>query len=205
MIRTTTIFRMIFMIRIYSCRALLVVNRLCIASHFHSWPSWCVPPVETQAINIAPPEHPCRFPFPFSFFSSFFLSFLSFSVFPFLRSFFVRFVLSSCRFPFVSCISNSSYLSALIATPKLVSPSSLSFSLPCFPWLRILLFCYFVSALHPPRAPCEPEVCAFPLRAVFFLAFLMLTYFIFSSLPSLFRFRFGHRLFHPVFFLWVLD
>ena len=26
----------------------------------------------------------------------------------------------------------------------------------------------------------------------------------FSSLPSLFRFRFGHRLFHPVIFLWVL-
>ena len=32
----------------------------------------------------------------------------------------------------------------------LVSPSSLFFSLSCFPWWRILLFCYFVSALHPP-------------------------------------------------------
>ena len=52
-----------------------------------------------------------------------------------------------------------------------VSPSSLLLSLPCVPGWRILLFCYFVSALlvHTPRAPCEPEVCVFPLRAVFFL------------------------------------
>ena len=28
-----------------------------------------------------------------------------------------------------------------------------------------MLFCYFVSALPPPRAPCQPEVCLFPLRA----------------------------------------
>ena len=70
--------------------------------------SWCVRLVETQKINMVPPGHPCRFPFPFSFFfpfhSSFFLSF-------FCRSpcspcfFFVRIVLSSCRFPFVSCIA----------------------------------------------------------------------------------------------------
>ena len=45
--------------------------------------------------------------------------------------------------------------------------------LPCFPWWRIQLFCDFVSVLHPPRAACEPEVCVFPLRAVFFLAFLL--------------------------------
>ena len=69
----------------------------------------------------------------------------------------------------------------------LVSLSSLFFSLLGFPWWRILLFCYFVLALHPPRVPCEPQVCVFPLRAVFFLAFLMLTYFFFIySLPSLF-------------------
>ena len=45
--------------------------------------------------------------------------------------------------------------------------------------------CYFVSALHPPRAPCEPEVCVFPSCAVFFLALLMLTllFFFFSSFP----------------------
>ena len=80
----------------------------------------------------------------------------------------------------------------------LASPSSLR----CLPWWRILLFCYFVSALHPPRDPCEPEVCVFPLREVFFLALMMLTYlFLFSSLPSLFRFRFGHRLFSSCLFL----
>ena len=55
----------------------------------------------------------------------------------------------------------------------------------------------------PPRAPCEPQVCVFPLCAVFFLALLMLTYFYFCLLPFV-RFRFGHRLFHPVFFLRVL-
>ena len=103
----------------------------------------------------------------------------------------------------------------------LVSPSSRLFSLPCFPWWRILWFCYFVSAQHPPRAPCEPQVCVVPLGVFFFFfcyyppadgypcvlsSFLrcwcwLILYF---SRPSLFRFRFGHRLFHPVFFSWVL-
>ena len=32
------------------------------------------------------------------------------------------------------------------------------------------------------RAPCEPKVCVFPLRAVFFLALLMLTYLYFFLL-----------------------
>ena len=47
------------------------------------------------------------------------------------------------------------------------------------------VICYFVSALHLPRAPCEPEICVCPLRPVFVLALLMLTYFIFflSSFP----------------------
>ena len=40
----------------------------------------------------------------------------------------------------------------------LVPPSSLLVSLPFFPWWRILLFSYFVPALHLPRAPCGPEV-----------------------------------------------
>ena len=69
-----------------------------------------------------------------------------------------------------------------------------------------MLFCYSVLAPPPPRAPFEPEVCVFPLRAVVFLALLVLTsffFFLFSSLPSLFRFRFGHRMFHPVFSLRV--
>ena len=92
------------------------------------------------------------------FLSSFFLTVLSFSVFPFL-----------VPFPFVSSFR------LVVFRLVLASPSSPLFLLPCFPWWRIMLFCYFVSALHPPHAPCEPEVCAFPLPAVFFLALLMLT------------------------------
>ena len=130
---------------------------------------------ETQVISILAPGHPCRFTFvffpfflfffffPFFFFLRFFLSFLSFSVFPFPFlipfSFVLSLVLSSCRFPLVSCIA---FFAFIVASP--------------LPWWRILLFCYFVSALHPPRAPCEPEVVVFPLRAVFFLALLTLTY-----------------------------
>ena len=69
----------------------------------------------------------------------------------------------------------------------LVSPSSFLVSSPCFPWWRIMLFCYFVLALHPPRTLCEPEVyvCVFPLRAVLSLAFLMLIYSIFLLFPFL--------------------
>ena len=45
-----------------------------------------------------------------------------------------------------------------------------------------------------------------PLRAVFFLAFLMTNFIFLPFLPfyRFFRLRFGHRLFHPVFFLWVI-
>ena len=104
-------------------------------------------------------------------------------MFPFL----VRFVLSSCRFPFVSCIAFFAFL--------LVS-------------LLSLMVDYIILLFHlgatPPCALCEPQACVFPLRSVFFLAFQMLTYFyfFFSSFP--FSTRFGHSLFHPVFFLWVL-
>ena len=84
----------------------------------------------------------------------------------------------------------------------LVSPSSLIISLPCFPWWRILLLCYFVSALHPPPRSLRAEVCVFPLRAVsscvvdvdLFLFLLPGIIFI-SSLPSLFQFLFGHCFF----------
>ena len=95
----------------------------------------------------------------FFFFLRFSLSFLLFSVFSFLVPF--SFVLS---------------FRLIVFRLLLVSPSSLLFSLPCFPYWRILLFCYFASALHSPRPPCESEVCVFPLRTVFFLALLMLTY-----------------------------
>ena len=109
--------------------------------------------------------------FCFLFFVFFFVSLL-FVVLrvPFLDSFFVHFL--SFRLVVFRLI--------------LVSPSSLLLSLPCFPWWRILLFCYFVSALHPPRAHCEPQVCVFPLRAIFFLccvADVDLSFFFFSSCP----------------------
>ena len=64
---------------------------------------------------------------------------------------------------------------------------------------------YLVSALHAPRAPCEPEVCVFPLRAVFFLALLMLTYqYFFLLFLPFFDFDLDIVCFHAVFFLWVL-
>ena len=112
--------------------------------------------IETNVINVVPPGHPYRFPFLFPFFSflRFFpLSFLSFSV-------------SHSSFLFRSFFSFRLFVFRLI----LVSPSSLLFSRPCLSWWRIMFFCYFVSALHPACAPCEPEVCVLPLRAVFFLS-----------------------------------
>ena len=64
------------------------------------------------------------------------------------------------------------------------------FSLPCSPWWGVLLFCYFVSVLQPPRAACEPGVSEVPLRAVSSLAFLrscvlgcLVFLFLFSSFP----------------------
>ena len=87
----------------------------------------------------------------------------------------------------------------------LLSSPSLFVSLPCFPWWRILLFCYLVSALHPhPRTPCEPEVCVFSLRAVFFLAFLMLTYFVFLLFLPFFNSICISLVSSWVFFLWVI-
>ena len=135
-------------------------------------------------------------PFCFPFSLSVFLIF-SFFVFPL---FFCRSPCTPSLFLFSFVLS----LRLIVFRLFLVSPFSLLCSLPFFPWWLNLLLCYFVSAGYPPRAPCEPKVCVSPLRAVFFLASLMMAYFILSSLPSLFRFRFGHRLFLPVFFLWVL-
>ena len=77
----------------------------------------------------------------------------------------------------------------------------------CFLWWRILLFCSFVisSRYYTPSfllgrrkyaySSCVLSSCVVDVVDLFFY---------FSSLPSLFRFRFGHRLFHPVFFLRVL-
>ena len=87
-----------------------------------------------------------------------------------------------------------------------VSPSSFFVSISCFPWALVadsVIFCYFASVLHPPPAVCEPQVCVLALRAVFFLALLLLTFFFFHSLPCFSLIRFKTRFFHPVFFLWV--
>ena len=91
------------------------------------------------------------------------------------------FVLSSCRFPFYSCIAFFAFTFASLLS--LVADSV------------ILLF--RLGATPPPallaslKCACSPCV----LSSFFFLALLMLAYLYFSSLPSLFRFRFGHRLF----------
>ena len=96
--------------------------------------------------------------FSFSFFSFFFFFFLRFPL---------HFVVLRVPLPFFLFSFVLSFR-LVVFRLFLVSPSSLFFLLPCFPWWRILLFCYFVSALHPPRDPCETEVYAYsPLRAVF--------------------------------------
>ena len=131
---------------------------------------------------------PFSFSFSFFFFSSLFLSFLSFSVFPFLAPF--SFVLS---------------FGLVVFRLFLVSPSPLFSSLPCFSLVAdsVIMLFHFVSALRPPPhallatlkyaySPCVLSSCV--LDADLF----------FSSLASLFRFRFGHGLFRPVFFLWAL-
>ena len=123
------------------------------------------------------------FPFPFFLFL-FFFSFVVFSSLfcrsPCSPSPSLLFFLSFCPFPFVSCISFAFIFASL-----------LSLSLGGG-------FCYYgvSSRRYPPlRAPCEPEVCVFPLRAVLFLPLLMLTfsYFFFTCFP--FLFLFGHRFF----------
>ena len=125
-------------------------------------------------ISIVPPGHPCRFPFPFFFFSfflsSFFLSLLSFSVFPFL----FRFVLSSDR----RCLCFLYRLRFFV-------------SLPCFPWRRILLLCYFVSVLHPPSLLASLKYAYSPCVLSSFLRSCFVYICHFSSLPFFFfRFRF---------------
>ena len=148
------------------------------------WPSSsrCVPPVETQAINIVPPGHPCGCPFP-SFFSFFFPRFSSpFCCSPCSPSFFVL------------------YFALSFSRLFLVSPSSLFFSLLCFPWWRILFSvlssrCYtspaLLASLMYAYSPCV--LSSFLRSCRWFIAFF------FSSFPV---FDFD-RLFHPIFFLSV--
>ena len=123
----------------------------------------------------------------FSFFF-FFLSFLSFSVSHSLFLFRSFIVLSSCPFLFDSCIAFFAFTFASLL--PLVADS--------------VILVISARRYTPPHAPCEPEVCVFPVRAVLFpLSCVADVYLSLFFLLSLFRFRFGHSLFHPVFFLWV--
>ena len=144
---------------------------------------------------MVPPGHPCRFLF---LFFLFFFSFFSFLFFfpllfvvlrvPFLVPFSFVFVLSSCRFPFDSCIAFAFTFASLLSLGG--------------GFCYILLF--RVGATPPPRAPCEPEVCVFPLRAVLLPCVAVdLSSFSLLFLPF-FDFDLGIVCFHPVFFLWVL-
>ena len=130
------------------------------------------------------------FSFP-SFLRFFPLLFVVFRV-PFLVPFSLAFVFSFCRFPFDSCIGLFTFTFASLLSLE----------------ADYVLLLFRLGATPPPRSFRAwsmriPLACC--LLCSFFLALLMLTHLhYFSSLPSLFRFRFGHRLFHPVFFLWVL-
>ena len=137
---------------------------------------------------MVPPGHPCRFPFLFPFFSFFLFFFFFLFSSPFWRvlrvplpcSFFVRFVLSSRRFPFVSCIALFAFLFASLLSlladscSVILVISSWRYTPPAL--IAILTYAY---------SPC---VLSSFLRCC----------------TSLVRFRFRHRLFHLVFFLRVL-
>ena len=69
-------------------------------------------------------------------------------------------------------------------------------------------FCSFAisSRRYTPSALLASLKYVFPLRTVFcLLAFLLVIYILFFSSIPLFRFRLGHRLFNPAFFLWALS
>ena len=66
----------------------------------------------------------------------------------------------------------------------LVSPSLLFFSIPCFPWWRMMFSWYFVPVLHPLRAACEPASMRIPL-ACCLLSCVLVYVFLFSCLASL--------------------
>ena len=122
---------------------------------------------------------------------------MPFFLFPFFIFFFLSF--SFCRSPFSP--SFSCCLFVLSFSVCFLYRLLLSFR---FPTLLNGGFCYFVSVLNPPRAACEPASTRIPLACCTLSCVLPVYLLYFSSLPSLFRFRFGHRLFHPIFFLWVL-
>ena len=129
------------------------------------------------------------------FFFSFFPFFLSLFFLPLLPSSCVSLLSSFCRFVVFRFVSFIAFFPFLLP--------GMFFSIPCFPWWRIMLVCYLVSVLHAPRAACEPELCVYPLCVVFFLAILQFfILFFFSSFP--FSTSIWTSFVHPVFFLWAL-
>ena len=112
-----------------------------------------------------------------------FLSFFPFFLFFFSSFFFFPFFRSPCPIP----------CSFFVRFRPFVLPFSVWFLYRllcfCFRFPAFLGggFCYSVISSRrytPPRAPCEPEVCVFPLRAVFFLYSVADTFiFFFSSCP----------------------
>ena len=63
---------------------------------------------------------------------------------------------------------------------------------------------YFVSALHPTPRSLRAWSIRIPLAYCLLYCVADVDLSFFSPLPSLSRFRFGHGLFHPLLFLWVI-
>ena len=99
------------------------------------------------------------------------------------RSVFVRCVLSSCRFPFVSCITFFSF----------------SFVFPAFLGGG---FCYsdISSRRYIPPRSLGARSMRIPLACCIISCVVNVDLFLFFSSPSLLRFRVGRRFFLPVFF-----
>ena len=81
-------------------------------------------------------------------------------------------------FPFPFLVPSSFVLSfRLVAFPLVSCIAFFAFIFVCLIFLVAdYIILLFSLGATPPGAPCEPEACVFPLRAVFFLALLMLTY-----------------------------
>ena len=119
----------------------------------------------------------------------------------FLLLFFLR--SSICRSP---CSPSFSFFRCFVFSSSrsvcfLYRPRRFSFFFS-LPW-RIRLLCYFVLAVFPPALLTSLKYGYSPCVLSSFLRSWRWFFFFFSLLPF-FRFRFGHHLIHPVFFLWVL-
>ena len=106
------------------------------------------PPVETQVVvvSVVPPGHPCRFPFPF-FFSSSFIVFLRFP-FPFLFVVFPFVLVSPCSlfFPLRAALLGSGCCCSVILSRCYTPPAVLASLQVCvFPLRACCLFIYISS------------------------------------------------------------